>query len=232
MGPRGKLPLGTIISEAIFIKDCSRRAEALKLLYGDMNIKDFVIYIRANRICLTEHHERLHKVRAVSYYLRDEICNDSLLVEAIIRNIHSDKIIKLIKLALAGHLPDLLPDINIKYPESYIRFRHEPTSDYKESHGIQGPKGSRGPGDDGYGGHCCGDALCLRKYMNDPLSLLIALFIHEDENLCEKIIEMLPSLKDLLPLALECFIVNKDIIQLKRITKYILYKTHLHSVLE
>lgn len=236
---------------AVLYENCEKRAKTLEILakYG---FNEFVDYVREHKIALYEDEKRQHCVWNRAYLLRNEILNDSLLVKAILdKHIDSNIILTLIKYDTSfrsmpnlsfplkefikvtnrnSGVEDILPyniinDITKYLPQVLVRENSARIvlngTIIKESPGgPTGKQGVIGAGDDGYGGSIFSPH--IKQYLNDPYSLLLALFVRGDSNLIDEILKLYPQLYEFIPGTFEIFLIDKTSGQeLERISKYI-----------
>lgn len=242
MGPRGQSTFRELMYELPLTMDCYRREKALKILF-EQGFENFACYVVGHNVALKGKNGRGHYVRTKAYLLRNESHNDSFLTKAILTNyIHSNDIYKLITHNNVERL-QCIPSLS--YPvEQFIKIKHRSLwntellpqsilnsitqysigSDYYTggSRGRVGYRGPVGPGDDGYGGSWRGASPCMRQFINDPYSLLMALFIRGDRNLIDQILAYHPQLHAYLPGTLELFLIDKTThTELVQISSYI-----------
>lgn len=226
MGPIGKIPYRQNLENLTLNAICLRRRKAINII-KEKGVKKFAIYARTKNIVLSDKQYYRHKMCNITYLMRDEFYNNSLLAKIILEKIDSNKIIKIINLGLQGYLPDLLP--NFDHYDNNNDLNKSLIIDDSENviigpKGAVGMKGPRGPGDDGYGGNYCGSSgPCIRQFLNDPLSLLMAIILHPDEQLLTIVINKIKKLKKYMTRAFEVFLIDgiDGIEPMKRIIKYV-----------
>jgi hypothetical protein len=147
-----------------------------------------------------------NKATCKKYLLENERYNDCLLVKAILcSDIEAGDIINLVKV---NHPRLKLFDFDgFSAPKNFIIVR-----DKERRFGHRGQTGYVSD---------CGKPPSIKQKLHDPYSILMSLFIRQDENLIHYFLDKFPEFSIYLPKVLELFLIDADAFEeLKLVAKY------------
>lgn len=204
--------------------DCRRRRLALKTLTRHGYTK-FARHVIEYNVPLFRINTRKHASRTKRYLMRDDMYNDSLLVCAIINKSVSSAVIH--KLFMQPDHPRLATFSSshiFDYPvEEFIHIHSSTPSTFV-------PADVNEDSDDDEDSVASSideqeDGLTYSQFLNDPYSILMALFIRRDIPLIQEILQLHPSFHKYLLGTFQLFLIDETAIEeLKAISMFVHYK--------
>lgn len=194
--------------------DCRRRRLALKTL-AKHGYNKFALHVIEYNVPLFKVQPRLHQLRTKRYLLKDEMYNDSLLVCAILNKSVSSAIIhKLFLPPIHSRLATFSPTYMFEYEViEFIQIsdviNDSPKESCDESVALSDNQDSSG----------------YMQYLNDPYSVLMALFIRRDISLIREILHIHPQFIAYLLGTFQLFLIDETALrELKVISTFVHYK--------
>lgn len=192
------------------IGDCRRRRLALKTLIRH-GYEKFAHHVIEYNVPLFKIQPRIHQLRNKRYLMHDAMYHDSLLVRAILnKSVSSDVIHKLFMPPEHPRLATFLPSHMFQYEVTeFIEILEFPSTDKKEPDAAESVD----------------DSVAYNQYLNDPYSVLMALFIRRDIPLIHEILDMYPHFVPYLLGTFQLFLIDETALEeLRAIHAFVHYK--------